>query len=190
MRWITMLRLRFRSLLRRKAVEQDLDEEFRYHLERQTDEEIAQGKTPEEARYAALRSFANAQQRKEECRDRRRLNLISDLARDFRYSMRQLRRARGFTAAAIIVLALGVCASTAIFAIVDAALIQPLPYPDPSRLVGVYEHEVNFERSNLSYLDYLDWKKQNKVFTSLEVYRDSGFILSTLPAHSRRVRHA
>ncbi|MGH9343716.1 MAG: ADOP family duplicated permease [Terriglobia bacterium] len=179
MRWITMLRLRFRSLFRRKAVDEDLEEEVRYHLERQIDEEIAQGKTPEDARYAALRSFANAEQRKEECRDRRGLNVIANFAQDFRYSMRQLRRARGFAATAIVVLALGVCASTAIFAIVDAALIQPLPYRDPSRLVGVYESEVNFERSNLSYLDYLDWKKQNTVFTSLEAYRNSGFIANT-----------
>lgn len=89
--------------------------------------------------------------------------LMRSVFQDFRYAIRQLRRARGFTATAIVVLGLGVCASTAIFAIVDAALIQPLPYRDPSRLVGVYEREVNFERSNLSYLDYLDWKKQNRV---------------------------
>ncbi|MGH9582553.1 MAG: ABC transporter permease, partial [Bryobacteraceae bacterium] len=191
MRWAAMLCLRLRSLVLRKAVEQELEEEFQYHLERQIDEEVANGKTPEEARYAALRSIANLEQRKEECRDRRGLNPISNFAQDFRYAIRQLRRNRGFAVTAIVVLALGVCASTAIFALVDAALIQPLPCRDPSRLVGVYEREANFEQSNLSYLDYLDWKKLNTVFSSLEAYTNSGFIVSTpagaQPAPAARV---
>ena len=106
-------------------------------------------------------------------------NLIDNLMQDLRFTIRQLGKNPGFTSTAILMLALGMCASVAIFAFVDAALIQPLPYRQPSRLVGVYEHIALCPRCNLSYLDYVDWKKLNKVFTSLEAYNNSGFILTT-----------
>ena len=76
-------------------------------------------------------------------------------------------------------LSLGMCASVAIFAFVDAALLKPLPYKNAARLVGVFESIPLFQHSNLSYADYLDWKKQNRVFSSLEVYQHRGFILAT-----------
>jgi predicted permease len=105
---------------------------------------------------------------------------MADLLRkDLRFAIRQLRRNPGFTVTAIIVLSLGVCASLAIFAFVDAALIQPLPYRDPARLVGVFERIAAMPRSNLSYADYLDWKRLNTVFTSMDMYNRSGFQLST-----------
>lgn len=191
MRWITILRLRLRSLFSRGKVEQDLEEELHYHLERQIDEEIAKGRTPEEARYAALRSIANLEQRKEQCRDTRGINLLSNLQQDLGYALRQLRKNPGFAITAVLVLAAGTCASTAIFAIADATLLQPLPYRNPGRLVGVYERVALFAQSNLSYLDYLDWKKLNNVFTALEVYRNNGAILTTpagaQPVHTARV---
>jgi macrolide transport system ATP-binding/permease protein len=98
---------------------------------------------------------------------------------DVRFALRQLRKSPSFAITAVFALALGVCASLAIFAFVDAALLQPLPYPQPDRLVGVYERVQMFERSNLSYLDYLDWKKLNTVFSSLAAYQGSGAILTT-----------
>jgi macrolide transport system ATP-binding/permease protein len=109
----------------------------------------------------------------------RSLDLFDNLAQDLRFTFRQLMKNPGFTCAAILMLALGMCASVAIFAFVDAALIRPLPYREPTRLVGVYESIPLCKRCNLSYLDYLDWKKLNKVFQSLEAYHDSGFILTT-----------
>ena len=101
------------------------------------------------------------------------------LIQDLRFTLRQLKKNPGFTATAILMLALGMCAAVSIFAFVDAALIRPLPYRDPARLVGVYEHIPQCPLCNLSYLDYLDWKKLNKVFTSLEIYHGNGYILTT-----------
>ncbi|HTS36863.1 MAG TPA: ABC transporter permease [Candidatus Solibacter sp.] len=98
---------------------------------------------------------------------------------DLKYAFRQLRKNPGFTATAILILALGVCASVAIFGFVDGALIKPLPYSDPNRLVYVTESVPMFPRANLSYPDYLDWKRMNTVFSSLDVYNTSGYLLRT-----------
>ncbi|HTQ53273.1 MAG TPA: ABC transporter permease [Bryobacteraceae bacterium] len=179
MRLRDIFRQRLRSLFRRTGVESDLDEELRYHVERQVEENLAAGMPPREARQAAIRAFADFEQTKEECRDMRQVNLIDSVRQDLRFTARQLARNPGFTATAVLVLALGLCTSVAIFAFVDAALIKPLPYPDPNHLAGVYEHTPQCPRCNLSYLDFLDWKKLNKVFVSLEVYNPTGMILNT-----------
>jgi macrolide transport system ATP-binding/permease protein len=112
-------------------------------------------------------------------RDMQKVNLIDNLVQDTRFAIRQLRNNLGFTCTATIVLALGMCASVAIFAFVDAALIRPLPYRSPGRLVGVFESVQLFPQSNLSYPDYLDWKKLNRVFSSLDAYQSDGFLLTT-----------
>ena len=179
MRWSSIFLLRLRSLFSRTTVEQELDEELRYHLERQVEENVAGGMSREDARRAALRSMEGFEQRKEECREMRGLNLIDNLRKDLRFAMRQLQKNLGFTCTAVLVLALGMCASVAIFAFVDAALIKPLPYRNPSRLVGVFESVPLFAQSNLSYPDYLDWKKLNKVLSSLDAYQNTGYALST-----------
>jgi macrolide transport system ATP-binding/permease protein len=113
------------------------------------------------------------------------MRAIDNFVQDAGFAARQLRKAPGFTSTAIVTLALGVCASVAIFTLADAALIRPLPYPDPSRLVGVFETAPMFPQSNLSYADYLDWKKLNTVFTSLAAYQASGITL-TSPEGARR----
>lgn len=179
MRLPAIFRLRLRSLFSRPQVEQELDEELRYHLERQIDEEIARGLTREEARSAALRSIEGFEQRKEECRDMRGLNLIDNLAQDVRFAVRQLRKNPGFIVTAALMLALGTCASVAIFAFVDAALIKPLPYRDPARLVGVFEEIQLCPRCPLSYPDYVDRKRLNNVFTSLDAFEADGLMLRT-----------
>jgi len=115
--------------------------------------------------------------------------MLDGLRRDLCFALRQLRKTPGFTVTAILVLALGMCASVAIFAFVDAALVKPLPYRAPARLVGVYEFNGLHERSNLSYLDYLDWKKRNTVFSSLDIYQSNSFTLTT-PAGGEPVRAA
>jgi macrolide transport system ATP-binding/permease protein len=98
---------------------------------------------------------------------------------DLRFSLRQLRKSPGFACTAVLVLMVGLAASTAIFAFVDAALVKPLPYADPTRLVDVTEKVALFPRGNLSYLDYLDWKKSNQVFSSFDAYTGAGYLLST-----------
>ena len=105
--------------------------------------------------------------------------MLDTLQRDFRFAFRQLGQAPGFTATAIVVLALGMCASVTIFTFVDAVLIKPPPYRNPNRLVGVFETNALAAQSNLSYPDYLDWKRMNTVFSSLDIYQSQGYTLTT-----------
>ena len=102
---------------------------------------------------------------------------MENLLQDVRYALRQLRKSPGFAITAILILTIGIGASTAIFGFVDAALIRPLPYAEPGRLVDVNESAAMFPRCNLSYQDYLDWKKLNQVFSSLDAYNQYGYLL-------------
>jgi macrolide transport system ATP-binding/permease protein len=104
---------------------------------------------------------------------------MTGFAQDLRYAIRQLRKNPGFAVTSILILALGICSSVAIFGFVDAALIKPLPYPNSSRLVFVTESVAMIPRANLSYPDYLDWKKDNQVFSSLDVWSETGYLLTT-----------
>lgn len=104
---------------------------------------------------------------------------MESLVHDIRYALRQLRKSPAFAGTAILILAMGIGASAAIFGFVDAALIKPLPYSDPTRLVLVTESAAAFPRANLSYPDYLDWKKLNQVFSSMDVYGETGYLLRT-----------
>jgi macrolide transport system ATP-binding/permease protein len=176
--------LRLRSLFRRDQVERDLEDEFRDHLERQVEAGIARGLTHDEARYAAMRAFGGVEGRKEECRDMRRVNFIEHRLQDLRYAIRQLLRYRGFATTAIVVPALGIAASVALFGFVDAAMIKPLPYAEPSRLVTVFGTRPDLaagqNRGGVSYLDFLDWRERNRAFSSVAAYDvRAGFTLET-----------
>jgi len=104
---------------------------------------------------------------------------MENVLQDIRYALRQLRKSPGFAITAILILTIGIGASTAIFGFVDAALIKPLPYAEPARLVDVTESAAMFPRANLSYPDYLDWKRLNQVFSSLAAYNTDGYLLRT-----------
>ena len=97
--------------------------------------------------------------------------MIDNLVGDFRFAIRQLWTSPVFTSTVVLTLALGIFASVSIFAFADTALLKPLPYRDPGRLVGVFESIAIFPQSNLSYLDYLDWKKLNTVCSTLDAYQ-------------------
>jgi macrolide transport system ATP-binding/permease protein len=182
-RLLPTTRLRFRSLFRRDRVEQDLDDELRDHIERQIEANVARGMTHDEARYAALRAFGGVAQRKEECRDMRHVNLVDHGIQDLRFALRQFLKHRGFACTAVAVLSLGIAGSVAIFGFVDSALIKPLPYRDPSRLVTVFPARPDLAhgqtRGSVSYLDFIDWRSRNRAFDSIAAYDvRAGFTLT------------
>jgi putative ABC transport system permease protein len=175
MRWLKELLRSVRSIFRRGREEQQLSEELQFHLERQIEQNLAAGMAPEEARYAALRLFGGVQQIREECRDMRGVNLIENLIQDLRYGLRMLRANPGFTAVAVITLALGIGANTAIFSVADALLWKPLALPELDRLVMVMERQQKQPSGwiPVSPANYIDWKTQNKVFEHLAAWEYS-----------------
>jgi predicted permease len=134
---IHVLALRLRSLFRRSRVEDELDEELRFHLDQQAQAFAAQGLSPDESRYAALRAMGGVDQRKEACRDARRVSWIENTSRDVRHAARVLRHSPGFTCVAIVSLALGIGANTAIFQLLDAIRLRTVPVADPQELAEV-----------------------------------------------------
>ena len=137
MRFISKLTLRLRSLFRRARVESELARELQFHLDQQIQENLAAGMPPEEARAAALRTIGGLAQIEEECRDARGLQWWENAVRDARYALRNLRKAPVFAAVAVLSLALGTGANTAIFSLIDRVMLQNLPVRDPEQLVVV-----------------------------------------------------
>jgi len=180
---------RLAGLLSHRRRERELADEIEAHLQMHVHANLRSGMPPEEARREALVKLGGVESTKEAYRERSTIPVIENLVQDIHFSIRLLRKNMGFTTTAILVLALGICASVAIFAFVDATLIKPLPYRNPNRLVGVYEQIPLCPQCNLSYLDYLDWKKLNIVFSSLEAYQRHGFIVNT-PAGAQAARAA
>ena len=189
--WFYTIPLRLRSLFRRSQVEQELDEELRYHIDRQIEEHIAKGMKPEEARYAALRALGGIEQRKEECRDMRRVNYFDDLLRDLRYAGRNLRRNRGFATLTILIMALGIGANTAVFSVINAVLLRPLSYRDPGRIVTLSNASKNPEATALSRQvsipNFEDWQAQSSSLEAMAYYgsRERAVILGSTPEYAR-----
>ncbi len=176
LRWFYAVPLRLRSLFRRKQVEQDLDEEIRYHLERQIENNISKGMTVEEARYAALAAMGGVDQRKEECRDTRGLNVLDSLRQDLRFGLRMLAKSPVFAAGAILTLGIGIAGITSIFSVVNGVLLRPLPYPDADRLVMIWGRDPGSQdREFVSPPDAEDFRQRSS-FESAAAYRTTTFL--------------
>src|ERR1041384_2754421 len=177
MRKVRAWLLRFKGLFLKD--DHDFADELESHLQMHIDDNIRAGMSPQEARRVAVMKLGGVDQAKEAYRDRATIPFLESVVQDLRFTLRQLRKHPAFTATAVAMVALGIGASVAIFAFVDAALIKPLPYQNPSRLLAVTETTPEIPNANLSYPDYLDWKKLNHVFESLNVYDQHGYVVTT-----------
>jgi predicted permease len=176
MAMLDKLRLRLRALLFKSKLDEELDEEVRFHLEREIQENIARGMSPEEGRYAALCSFGGVERVKEESRDERGIRFWEEVWQDLRYGARILRRSPGFTTVATVSLALGIGANTAIFSVLYAVLLRPLPYHDPNQLVLIFSKSREDSREPISLDDYAILKSQSQSVEAMSIfYKNTGF---------------
>jgi putative ABC transport system permease protein len=180
LQFFLQLWLRLLSLLRRGRYEREMEEEMRFHLEMQIEQNRAAGMRAEEASYTARRQFGNQTWLKEVSRDMWSLNSIETLLQDLRYGARMLLKNPGFTLIATLTLALGIGANTAIFSVVNAVLLRPLPYQNPTDLVLIrsLNKTDGAQFQSISYPDFQDWKTQNSVFADLATFRPHGFSLA------------
>ncbi len=172
MNWLRQIVFRLRAVLGKRHRDRVLDEELKTHLALLIEQNIERGMSPEAARREAKLSLGGADQIKESVHDRRGLPLLETLAQDIRFALRMLRKSPGFTAVAILTLALGIASAVAIFGFVDSALIRPLPYHNSSRLVAVGETDLrgSGKLGGYSYLNFLDVARANQVFASSAAY--------------------
>ena len=178
---------RFMELFRRARRERELDEEVRSHLEMLAEENRRQGMSPEEARYAALRSFGGVEQTKERYRHQRGLPSVESFFQDIQYGLRQFRRNPGFTAVAVVTLALGIGANTAIFTVINAVVLRPLPYPNPGRIVWVTEIMPQSGRETVLTPEYAAWAKAANLFDQLAAISVTRGVNLTGGAHPERI---
>lgn len=172
MSWATVLAARLRGLLQRKRLERDLDEEVRFHLEMQIEDNLQAGMNPDEARYAALRSFGGLEPMKETYRERRTFALVETTAQDFRHAARTLRKSPGYTVTALAVLALAIGANTAMFSVLNTVLLRPLPYRSPEQLAMLWIEDParNFREGRAALWDVEQWRSQNQSFEDMATF--------------------
>jgi macrolide transport system ATP-binding/permease protein len=179
MRGLRAALARVSGLWRRRRRDQAIADELESHLQMHVDDNLRAGMSPEAARRHAMLKLGGVAAATRAYRERSSVPFVEHLAQDLRFAARQLAKSPGFTLTAVLTLALGIGASVAIFGFVDAALIRPLPYPDPNRLVEVTETTPQLARANLSWPDYLDWKRLNTSFTGFDIHQGRSYTLRT-----------
>ena len=173
MKWFNVLAARFRALVRRDEVLNDIDEEMRAHIEMETEANRALGMSPDEARRSAAKSFGNLGSIRDLAYEVKGGGLIETFWQDVRYSARMLIKHPGFALIAVFTITLGIGANTAIFSIVNAVLLRPFPYQQPEQLVMVGESTGGGGRNAVSYPNFVDWQHQNTVFDAVSVMRSN-----------------
>jgi hypothetical protein len=165
-----MLRLRLRSIFKRNRIERELDDEPQFHLDKQIKENIAAGMRPAEARHAALCAFGGLDQRKEECRDARRVSMIDNFVQDLRYAIRGLGRDPKLAATAALILAISIGANTTVFSLVNSILLRPLAFPDSQRIYWVAERMGRDQMEVGLGPDYYSLRGENRIFDDVAAY--------------------
>ncbi|MFL6285550.1 MAG: ADOP family duplicated permease [Pyrinomonadaceae bacterium] len=173
MRWLNIFSARLRALVGREAILRDIDEELRLHIEMETESNVRRGMSHSEAKRAALLSFGNYDGARDAAYGVRGGGLMETLLQDIRYGARVLARHKGFTAVAVITLALGIGANTAIFSVVNELLLRPLPYRDAERVVMLWEVTPEGRHQNTtSRKNFLAWREQSKSFETIAAFSD------------------
>lgn len=179
MKWFNILRDRLRALRQRETVIGDIDREMRLHLEMQVEENIKRGMSPEEAREKAMRSFGNVNRAVDAAYDVKGGGLFETLAQDIRYGVRILAKHKAFTSVAVVTLALGIGANTAIFSVVNELLLRPLPYRDAERIAMLWEVTPEGRRQNTtSRANFRAWRNQSTSYEYLAAFSDQRFNLT------------
>jgi putative ABC transport system permease protein len=173
MEWFNILRTRLRALFRRESVLQDIEEELRIHVEMETERNIERGMPPDEAQAAARKSFGQLTRNTELSYDIRGGGWLETFWQDLRYGARMLRKQPGFSLIAVLTLALGIGANTAIFSVVNAVLVKPLLYPHSDLVVQIWQTNPRANRWGewISYPAFVDYRRQNRVFEDIGAYR-------------------
>src|SRR5216117_935269 len=172
MSWASVVAARLRGLFEHKRPERELDDEVRFHLEMQIEDNLKAGMNPAEARYAALRSFGAIEPMKERYRERRTFALVEAMAQDIRYAVRTLRKSPGFTTTSVAVLALAIGANTAMFSVLNAVLLRPLPYRSPEQLAMLWTADPtqNLREGRSALRDVEQWRSQSQSFADMATF--------------------
>lgn len=192
---VSDLRIRMRALFQRRSMDEELEDELRFHFEQEVEKHRKAGLSEEEAQRRARLAFGGRSQVAEECRAARGTSLIESVLRDVRYALRQIKKSPGFAATVVGTLALGIGAATAMFTVVDHALLRPLPYRDAGRLVVIHESNQKTHQgvSLAPWLDIQEWEARNHSFEGMSFSSDGGWRAyleagsATLPVHKVEV---
>ena len=180
MYWLRLIRTRLRGLLRKQSVEREMEEELRFHVRMRAEENVRRGMTSDEAERAALKSFGQWARVKESCRDFKGGGLVEVLLQDVRFGARTLLKNRGFALVAVLTLAIGIGANTAIFSVVESVLLRALPYRDADRVVVLWENNRMRGRPHnvINPGNFLDWRAQSASFEGMAAFADQRYGLT------------